>query len=508
MLKRKERLAALLLAAAVCVQGVSAGSVTAYAEEMAAQGMELQGEGREADADGFDIRQGNLNNNDLTLYGYTGDAKEVVIPDGVGTIIQSAFSGSNVTSITFPASVRMIYHYVGIPGDFRGCNNLEEVNVVSENPYLASEDGVLYNKDKTQLLYYPIKKSCVLNIAANVEYISAYEISGRGGLKSVNLDAANPNFAYEDGILTNKDKTSLIGYVPEPSGSIDIPESVTGIEYGALSNCRKLTSVTIPEGVTDIAYNAFSSCENLASVVIPESVTKIGYSAFEGCGKLTIYGKAGSYAETFAKDNKIPFSTGKPAQPTVPVAKTAQTLKLTKSYSKAYGNKPFRLNARLSKGNGKLSYVSSDKKIAAVSKSGTVTIKGTGVAAITVTAAETAQYKKTSAKVLVKVSPAQMGIKSAKALAGRKIKVSWKRDAKATGYEILYSTDKKFKNKKMTKSAMVKNNKATSTTLKKLTKGKKYYVKIRAYKNAKINGKAQKLYGPWSGVKKSGTIKR
>lgn len=101
-----------------------------------------------------------------------------------------------------------------------------------------------------------------------------------------------------------------------------------------------------------------------------------------------------------------------------------------------------------------------------------------------------------------------MSLKSAKALAGRKIKVSWKKDAMATGYEIQYSTDKKFKNKKMTNSAVIKKNKTTSTTLKKLTKGKKYYVKIRAYKNAKINGKIQKLYGPWSSVKKSGNIKR
>ena len=155
-----------------------------------------------------------------------------------------------------------------------------------------------------------------------------------------------------------------------------------------------------------------------------------------------------------------------------------------------------------------MGYASSDNKVAVVDASGIVTIKGTGVAAIMVTAGRTANYQEASEKILVKVSPAKMSLKSVKTEAGKKLKISWKKNAKATGYELQYSTDKKFKKKKATKSLIIKKNKTTSNTLKKLTKGKKYFVRIRAYKNAVIDGKTQKLYGAWSSVKKSASIRK
>lgn len=67
------------------------------------------------------------------------------------------------------------------------------------------------------------------------------------------------------------------------------------------------TAVTIPHGVTTIGMEAFRGCENLTSVTIPESVTTIGERAFEGCNRLTIYGKAGSEAERYAKEKGTKF---------------------------------------------------------------------------------------------------------------------------------------------------------------------------------------------------------
>ena len=77
----------------------------------------------------------------------------------------------------------------------------------------------------------------------------------------------------------------------------------------------------------------------------------------------------------------------------------------------------------------------------------------------------------------------------------KKIKATWKRDKTAAGYELVYSQKRSFKN---AKRVIVKSNKTVSTTIKKLKKGKTYYVKVRAYK--KVNGK--KIYGSYSSAKK------
>ena len=74
-----------------------------------------------------------------------------------------------------------------------------------------------------------------------------------------------------------------------------------------------------------------------------------------------------------------------------------------------------------------------------------VTVTGTGAATITVKAAGTANYNAASVTVTIKASPAKQTLKSLKAVKGRKLTVTWKKDTRATGYQIQYSTDKNFK---------------------------------------------------------------
>lgn len=186
--------------------------------------------------------------------------------------------------------------------------------------------------------------------------------------------------------------------------------------------------------------------------------------------------------------------------------KENQTISCARVYSKAYGNSPFSLNVNLVKENGTLTYTSSDKKVAAVNSEGKVTIKGTGMAVITVKAEETSDYYAADFKVTVKVSPARQTVKFLKAKKGKKLLVTWKKDKRATGYQVQYSTNKKFK-KSVKTVPPVKEYKTVSQTLTKLKAGKKYYVRVRSYKKIIVNGKGDMLYGPWSSIKRSPVIR-
>lgn len=180
--------------------------------------------------------------------------------------------------------------------------------------------------------------------------------------------------------------------------------------------------------------------------------------------------------------------------PGAPATKTAQTITVKASISKAIGSKAFNLGAKTS-GDGALSYVSSDTKVATVDASGKVTIKTYGTTNITVTAAETAAYTAAQAVCVLKVVPKTMSISKVKAVKGKKMQVTWKQNKQVTGYQIQYSQDKKFKKKAST--VTISKNKTKSTVIKKLKKGK-YFVRIRAYKKV---GKT-KLYSSYSKVKK------
>ncbi len=169
-------------------------------------------------------------------------------------------------------------------------------------------------------------------------------------------------------------------------------------------------------------------------------------------------------------------------------------------YEAEEGEGSFDLDAELESSEGVLSYSTSNSNVVTVSRSGTVNVKGPGVAAIIVSVGATENYEAGSVTAAVEVSPKKQKMSTIKALSGRKLKVSFRRNAKATGYIVQYSTDKKFK--KNTKTMpRIKNNKKTSVTTPKLKKGRRYYVRVRSYKTVKVGGKDKTLYGEWSAKK-------
>lgn len=88
---------------------------------------------------------------------------------------------------------------------------------------------------------------------------------------------------------------------------VGLSKGLIRIRQSAFAFCRSLKEITIPEGVLAIDDNAFWRCVALEKIVLPAELTSIGKDAFYDCAKLTIHAPAGSYAETYAKKNSIPF---------------------------------------------------------------------------------------------------------------------------------------------------------------------------------------------------------
>ena len=105
-------------------------------------------------------------------------------------------------------------------------------------------------------------------------------------IKSFTVADGNPVYSSQDGLLLNKNKTELIACLVRPDGPLTVPGTVKTIREFAFYGCSGLASVELPEGVETIGDDAFYGCSDLASVTLPASLTSIGRSAFERCSGL------------------------------------------------------------------------------------------------------------------------------------------------------------------------------------------------------------------------------
>ena len=161
------------------------------------------------------------------------------------TSIATSFGGSALTSLKIPKGV------ISIEGSFWACPNLTSVTIP------ASVSSIENN------FYYCLN------------------------LQTIAVDSRNRAYSSADGVLFNKDQTELILCPAGKSGNYTSPNSVTSIADYAFAWCTNLTAVVLPEGVTNIGFASFFSCMSLSSLTIPASVASIDDWSFCQCHNLT-----------------------------------------------------------------------------------------------------------------------------------------------------------------------------------------------------------------------------
>lgn len=272
--------------------------------------------------------------------------ESITIPANVETIAQGAFLNINREGVKLinPADKT----------DYSDIYSLESVSFAKDSKLKIIDQWAFQGQEALKLITLPdslekigygVFNHCTaltkINVPKNVDEIGAFAFQTdgwnheSGSISEITVDENNPNFKSVDGVVFNKDGKTIVAYPVAKSGKYDIPADVNKIAEGAFGNCQKLTSVTIPEGVTEVPENAFTYCIALAevklpsalttiakwgfeataltSIDIPKSVTAIDAHAFESSSLKQISGAAGSYAETFAKENGYTFKvTEKP----------------------------------------------------------------------------------------------------------------------------------------------------------------------------------------------------
>jgi C1A family cysteine protease/fibronectin type 3 domain-containing protein len=183
---------------------------------------------------------------DFWAFGDCAKLTSITIPNGVTLMKQSVFRNcTGLTSVTIPSSVTNIWAAV-----FQGCSGLTTVHIPAS---LTSLDGSAFGE-------------CI-------------------NLTDITVDAGNPNYCSDGGILYSKDKTRLLS-CPAGKDSATIPFGVQTINYNAFYGCSRIASISIPSSVTFISSYAFCGCSGLKSVEIAHGLENIANEVFRGCSSL------------------------------------------------------------------------------------------------------------------------------------------------------------------------------------------------------------------------------
>ena len=499
--------------------------------------------------------------------------KSITIPGSVTSIGEWAFNRcANITSVTIPNSVTSIGNNA-----FIGCESLTEIKVAAKNVNYASVNGVLFNKDKSKLVFYPggkIDKNysipesvtdigrcafdhCIsltsvtipnsvtsigdgafegctslksIVISDSVTSIGGSVFSGCISLKSIiipksvtvigyeafggclnlrSIDVVEDNsiFASENGVLFDKNKTRLIYY---PSGKTDesyeIPNGVVTIDGQAFFCCSNLVSIKLPHSVTEISEYAFFGCTKLKSIIIPSSVTTIWRYAFGYCSgdwwldkisDFKIYCYSGTAGEQYAKDNGFAYELLD--QPTIANVTGFKVKSLTST------NATLQWNKNTSASSYEIEQYKGGKwvNVAKITGNATTSYTVKGLAAGTagykfrMRAVKDSIYSDYTSALSVNTNPYGVGGFKCSSKTSTSVTLKWNKGTTASGYQLQQYKDGKW-------VTIYTGTKATNTsyTVKNLKAGTAgYRFRIRAYKTYGNT----KQYGSWSGEVKVNT---
>jgi hypothetical protein len=226
--------------------------------------------------------------------------KTITLPSTVKSIEANAFyECSALTSITIPAAVRSVGSKA-----FYNCTSLTSVDIKSKTIKLCE-------------YAFSGSKLGEITLPGGTTFDGQSQFSGCSALKKVTLGSGitkiPANMFWNCSSLSSLTIPSTVKTIGDfafgRSGlsQFTIPDSVTSIGLAAFSGCASLKEISLPNSIKTLSSNIFGSCTNLTKVVIPASVTSIDANAFISSYKVTIYGYTGTTAETFAKENSIPF---------------------------------------------------------------------------------------------------------------------------------------------------------------------------------------------------------
>ena len=259
----------------------------------------------------FSTSEGILFNKEKTImiaYPKAKKEKYYSIPENVTQVYALAIDNTNLESLYIGKNVNEIngnskYSWARELLAICGLPNLNNIIVDESNELFSSESGVLYNKDKSKLLFYPSgKKETYFNIPNTVggcktifdnQYLEKIKINAlinnveflmnMQNLKDIEVDEANANYMQKNGVLFNKSGNKIVYYpIGRDEQQYEIDNEVTEISSNAFKN-SKISKVVLPSNLTIIGDNGFYNCTNLKDIIIPENVTKIGSYSFYNC---------------------------------------------------------------------------------------------------------------------------------------------------------------------------------------------------------------------------------